>query len=244
VDINCRAAGPGGHIQLVHWTLTGRYIQDADDPLAAIEAAKAESGSPSIVALRSIIASPLAAEEVAATKKPLGSDPERDLVVDDRVLARKAVERGRAANQDWQKAYDVWRCEQPDNAELPTVWAKAVIEHEDAPGRSWTKRATTAWPVSVVCWARAVAITVSAIVCGVLTPRLARTAISRRRPLAAGRGLVAGEQVSAPRCLDKPEAGFGRPPGPRGSAYVVDRCDSGVDGCSAHHPTQAPSWVR
>jgi hypothetical protein len=86
------------------------------------------------------------------------------------------------------------------------------------PAGSWTKRATTAWPVSVVCWVRAVAITVSAIVCAVLTPRLARTAISRRRPLAAGRGLVAGEQVSAPRCLDKPKAGFGRPPGPRGSA--------------------------
>ena len=137
VDINCRAAGRGWHIQLVHWTRTGRYIQDADDLLAAIEAAKAESGSPSIVVLRSIIASPLAAEEVAATKRLLGFDPERDLVADDRVLARarKAVERGRAANQDWQKAYDVWRCEQPDNAELPTVWAKAVIEHEDAPGR-------------------------------------------------------------------------------------------------------------
>jgi transketolase len=119
--------------------------------LAALEAAKAETGRPSFIALRTVIAYPaptkmntgkahgsaLGDDEVAEVKRILGFDPERSFQVDDDVLAhaRKVVDRGRAAHEAWTATYDDWAAREPDRKELlermlgrtlPVGWEKAL----------------------------------------------------------------------------------------------------------------------
>lgn len=125
--------------------------EDGDlDPVAlfaALEAAKAETGRPSFIAMRSIIAWPapnaqnteaahgsaLGDDEVAATKRVLGFDPEKSFEVSDEVLAytRGALDRGRELRAEWEKGYDAWRTADPEHAalfdrvaagELPEGW--------------------------------------------------------------------------------------------------------------------------
>ncbi|ESP96327.1 transketolase [Streptomyces sp. GBA 94-10 4N24] len=124
------------------------------DPAAlyeAIEAAKAETGRPSFIAMRSIIAWPapnaqnteaahgsaLGEDEVAATKRVLGFDPEKSFEVSDEVLAytRGALDRGRELRAEWEKGYAAWRTANPEHAalfdrvaagELPEGWEDAL----------------------------------------------------------------------------------------------------------------------
>ncbi|WAC95554.1 transketolase [Streptomyces sp. NA13] len=124
------------------------------DPAAlyeAIEAAKAETGRPSFIAMRSIIAWPapnaqnteaahgsaLGDDEVAATKRVLGFDPEKSFEVSDEVLAytRGALDRGRELRAEWEKGYAAWRSANPEHAalfdrvaagELPEGWEDAL----------------------------------------------------------------------------------------------------------------------
>ncbi|WP_440571812.1 transketolase [Streptomyces sp. KR2] len=124
------------------------------DPAAlyeAIEAAKAETGRPSFIAMRSIIAWPapnaqnteaahgsaLGDDEVAATKRVLGFDPEKSFEVSDEVLAytRGALDRGREMRAEWEKGYAAWRTASPEHAalfdrvaagELPEGWEDAL----------------------------------------------------------------------------------------------------------------------
>ncbi len=90
-DVLKRYEAYGWHTQRVDWTRTGEYKEDVQELHAALLAAKAETGKPSIISLRTIIGYPapkkqntgkihgsaLGAEEVAALKKVLGFDPER-----------------------------------------------------------------------------------------------------------------------------------------------------------------------
>ncbi|MFI2668463.1 transketolase [Streptomyces albidoflavus] len=124
------------------------------DPAAlyeAIEAAKAETGRPSFIAMRSIIAWPapnaqnteaahgsaLGDDEVAATKRVLGFDPEKSFEVSEEVLAytRGALDRGRELRAEWEKGYAAWRTANPEHAalfdrvaagELPEGWEDAL----------------------------------------------------------------------------------------------------------------------
>ncbi|WP_033953286.1 transketolase [Streptomyces sp. CNQ431] len=124
------------------------------DPAAlyeAIEAAKAETGRPSFIAMRSIIAWPapnaqnteaahgsaLGEDEVAATKRVLGFDPEKSFEVSDEVLAytRGALDRGRELRAEWEEGYAAWRTANPEHAalfdrvaagELPEGWEDAL----------------------------------------------------------------------------------------------------------------------
>ncbi|MBL0801911.1 transketolase [Streptomyces albidoflavus] len=118
---------------------------------AAIEAAKAETERPSFIAMRSIIAWPapnaqnteaahgsaLGDDEVAATKRVLGFDPEKSFEVSDEVLAhtRGALDRGRELRAEWEKGYAAWRTANPEHAalfdrvaagELPEGWEDAL----------------------------------------------------------------------------------------------------------------------
>ena len=117
-DVAARFAAYNWHVQSVDWTSTGQYVEDVDALQAAIEAAKAETGRPSFIALRTVIAWPaptkqntgaahgsaLGADEVAATKELLGFDPTRSFEVGADVLAhtRQAGERGQAAQEECQ----------------------------------------------------------------------------------------------------------------------------------------------
>ncbi|MGW1159890.1 transketolase [Streptomyces sp. NPDC002513] len=117
----------------------------------AIEEAKKVTDRPSFIAMRSIIAWPaphaqntgaahgsaLGEEEVAATKRVLGFDPEKHFEVTDEVLAhtREALERGREAKAAWEKTFQAWRTASPERAaefdriskgELPTGWEEKL----------------------------------------------------------------------------------------------------------------------
>ncbi|MFJ8935306.1 transketolase [Streptomyces sp. NPDC102365] len=147
----------GWHVQRVEPQENGDL-----DPVAlyaAIEAAKAVTDKPSFIAMRSIIAWPapnaqnteaahgsaLGDDEVAATKRVLGFDPEKTFEVSDEVLAhaRKALDRGREAKAEWEKGFAAWRTANPERAaefdrvaagELPAGWEEKLPVFETGKG--------------------------------------------------------------------------------------------------------------
>ena len=148
-DVLARYEAYGWHTQRVDWTRTGEYKEDVAELHAALLAAKAETGKPSIISLRTIIGYPapkkqntgkihgsaLGAEEVAGLKKVLGFDPERTFQVDDDVLAhaREVVDRGAAARTAWQETFEAWQSANPEAAALlERVEAKKLPAELDA----------------------------------------------------------------------------------------------------------------
>ncbi|GAA3106932.1 transketolase [Streptomyces echinatus] len=154
----------GWHVQRVEAQENGDL-----DPVAifaAIQEAKAVTDRPSFIAMRSIIAWPapnaqnteaahgsaLGDEEVAATKRVLGFDPEQSFQVEDEVIThtRKALERGAQAKAEWEKSLQVWRDGNPERAaefdriakgELPTGWEEKLPVFE--PGKGVATRAAS-----------------------------------------------------------------------------------------------------
>lgn len=133
-DVAARYESYGWHVQTVDWKKTGEYVEDAAELFAAIEAAKGETDKPSLIVLRTIIGWPspgkqntgkihgsaLGGDELAATKKVLGFDPEQSFVVAEDVIAhtRSLAERGAAAHAEWQKAFDAWAEANPERKAL------------------------------------------------------------------------------------------------------------------------------
>ncbi|MGI5351593.1 transketolase [Streptomyces sp. CA-250714] len=139
----------GWHVQRVAQQENGDL-----DPKAlhqALRTAQAETERPSFIAMQSIIAWPapnaqnteaahgsaLGEEEVAATKRVLGFDPDKHFHISDEVLShvRKASDRGRAMQAEWEKRMAVWRSANPERAaefdriregRLPEGWEKAL----------------------------------------------------------------------------------------------------------------------
>jgi len=166
-DVGARYAAYGWHVQKVDWRGKNGYTEDVDAVLAAIEAAKAETGRPSIIVLNTIIGWPaptkqntgkahgaaLGADEVAATKRLLGFDPEKSFVVEEPVLrhAREVAERGRVAHEQWNERYQAWRQAHPDRAalldrlrarRLPAGWADVLPTFEPDPKGMATRKAS------------------------------------------------------------------------------------------------------
>ncbi|WP_443020352.1 transketolase [Sinomonas cyclohexanicum] len=152
-DVLKRYEAYGWHTQRVDWTKTGEYAEDVPELWDALVAAKAETGRPSIISLRTVIGWPsptkqntgkihgsaLGAEEVAALKEVLGFDPEKSFVVDPEVLAhtRGAIGRGQEAKAAWQESFDAWAAANPEAAalheriearRLPAGWEKSLPE--------------------------------------------------------------------------------------------------------------------
>ena len=121
--------------------------EDVTAILEAVEEAKKDTSRPSFIRVRTVIGYPapnkmntgashgaaLGADEVAAVKKELGFDPEKDFDVDDDVLAhtRKLRERGAARHAEWQQRFDAWAEANPERkalfdrltaGELPEGW--------------------------------------------------------------------------------------------------------------------------
>ncbi|SEL09415.1 transketolase [Blastococcus sp. DSM 46786] len=144
-DVAARYEAYGWHVQTVD---DGEDLAAVD---AAFAAAKAETGRPSFIQLRTIIAWPapnkqntgashgsaLGEDEVRATKEILGFDPERTFQVDDDVLAhaRSVVETGRTARAEWGEAFAAWEQANPEGAallarmrerRLPDGWAEGL----------------------------------------------------------------------------------------------------------------------
>ncbi|MEQ6027310.1 transketolase [Streptomyces salinarius] len=132
----------------------------------AIEAAKKVTDRPSFIAMRSIIAWPaphaqnteaahgsaLGDDEVAATKRVLGFDPEKSFEVSDEVIThtRKALDKGQAARAVWEKSFQQWRDNNPERAaeydrvakgELPKGWEEKIPVFEA--GKSLATRAAS-----------------------------------------------------------------------------------------------------
>lgn len=133
-DVEARYAAYGWHTQHVSWVKEdGTYVEDLDALHLAVEAAKADS-RPSFIRLSTIIAWPapnmqntgashgaaLGEEEIAATKKLLGFDPEQKFAVADAVLdyTRRAADRGREAQKQWNERFEQWRSANPEAAKL------------------------------------------------------------------------------------------------------------------------------
>ncbi|MFE4328371.1 transketolase [Streptomyces sp. NPDC056831] len=154
----------GWHVQRVDQLPSGDL--DPAGLYKALQAAKAETERPSFIAARSIIAWPapnaqnteashgsaLGDEEVAATKKVLGFDPEKSFEVSDEVIShtREALDRGREAKAEWEKALAAWRTANPERAaefdrisagELPAGWEDKLPVFE--PGKSVATRAAS-----------------------------------------------------------------------------------------------------
>ncbi|MBD0743455.1 transketolase [Streptomyces sp. CBMA152] len=147
----------GWHVQRVEPQANGDL--DPQALYTAIEAAKAETGRPSFIAMRSIIAWPapnaqnteaahgsaLGDDEVAATKRVLGFDPEKTFELADGVIehTRAALDRGREARGEWEKSFAAWRTANPERAaefdriaagELPAGWEEQLPEFETGKG--------------------------------------------------------------------------------------------------------------
>ncbi|MGW8399499.1 transketolase [Streptomyces lydicus] len=154
----------GWHVQRVEPKENGDL--DPEALFRALEAAKAVTDRPSFIAMRSIIAWPapnaqnteaahgsaLGEEEVAATKRVLGFDPEQHFEVTDEVLAhtRAALDRGRDAQKEWEKSFAAWRTANPQHAaefdriaagELPEGWEDHLPAFET--GKSVATRAAS-----------------------------------------------------------------------------------------------------
>ena len=166
-DVAERFAGYGWQVQ---------RVADANDLAAfdaAIRAAKAETGRPSLVIVRSHIGwgsphkqdsaeahgSPLGAEEVALTKAAYGWPAAPPFLVPDAVKAHmgRCVERGAALEQEWQARVAAYQRAFPDLAAewraalaggLPEGWERALPAFTAADGpqatRIWSSRVLNA----------------------------------------------------------------------------------------------------
>ncbi len=155
-DVAKRYEAYGWHVQTVDWTQDGKgYHENVQALFAAYKKAKAETTRPSFIRLRTIIAWPaptaqntgkshgsaLGDEEVAATKKILGVDPDQTFEVPADVIAhtRQAVERGKVAQAEWQQRFDAWAAKAGDRKQLfdrmqtrtlPADWTEALPAFE------------------------------------------------------------------------------------------------------------------
>ena len=134
-----------------HWHV--QRVADGNDLAAieaAVEAAKAETGRQSIIAVRTIIGygspkagsnkshgEPLGAEAVAATKKFFGFPEDQSFLVPDDALKnwREAMERGAGSEAEWKKLFAGYAAANPELAaefertqkgELKAGWEKAI----------------------------------------------------------------------------------------------------------------------
>ena len=152
-DVAGRYLAYGWHVQTVDRATNG----DVDLPAfaAACEAAKLETTKPSLIVLKTTIAWPapsaqntsashgsaLGADEIAATKKVLGFDPEQHFSIDDDVLnhTRQAKVRGAHMHNEWNQARAQWQAAHPEQAallerlesgELPANWSASLPTFE------------------------------------------------------------------------------------------------------------------
>ncbi|MDT0143759.1 transketolase [Microbacterium sp. PRC9] len=133
-DVAKRYESYGWHVQIVDWKKTGEYVEDVAELHGAIEAAQGETAKPSLIILRTIIGWPspgkqntgkihgsaLGGDELAATKKVLGFDPEQSFVVADDVIAHTRALKDRAATERaaWQSSFDAWAAANPERKAL------------------------------------------------------------------------------------------------------------------------------
>jgi transketolase len=148
-DVAARYRAYGWHVQEVAALADGNVDLEALDK--AMIAAKAELNKPSLIRMHSTIAWPapklrgtakshgsaLGDEEIAATKKELGLNPDEKFAMPADVFAhvRAVKDRGAAAHKDWDGKFAQWQSSHPDRAallkrlvarELPADWESSL----------------------------------------------------------------------------------------------------------------------
>ena len=146
-DTAARYEAYGWHVQSIDWTNDDtQYEENVPALLGALEEARKVTDRPSFISLRTIIGWPapdkrntgkahgsaLGPDEVAATKRILGFDPDQTFEVDDDVLAhtRKLLERGQQAQAEWQGEFDTWAS---SNADAKAFYDR-MVDNELTPG--------------------------------------------------------------------------------------------------------------
>ena len=148
-DVAARYRAYGWHVQDVPALSDGNVDLESLDK--AMIAAKAEMTKPSLIRMHSIIAWPapklrgtgkshgsaLGDEEIAATKKELGLNPDENFAMPDDVFAhvRAVKARGAATRKEWDSKFAQWQKAHPDRAallkrlvarELPAGWESSL----------------------------------------------------------------------------------------------------------------------
>ncbi|CAN2195387.1 TktA Transketolase [Candidatus Nanopelagicaceae bacterium] len=148
-DVAARYRAYGWHVQEVHALADGNVDLESLDK--AMLAAKAELTKPSLIRMHSTIAWPapklrgtakshgsaLGDEEIAATKKELGLNPDEKFAMPADVFAhvRSVKVRGAALRKEWDGKFAQWQSDHPDRAallkrlvarDLPTGWEASL----------------------------------------------------------------------------------------------------------------------
>ncbi len=168
-DVGARYEAYGWHVQRVDWRHPDGYREDPQALYQAYRSAQAETGRPSLIILRSIIAWPapdaqntgeshgaaLGEEEVAKTKRVLGFDPGVSFPAEEDAVAhaRQAAGRGKELHAAWDESFAAWAGANPERAallerlrarRLPDGWARAMpVFAADATGMA-TRKASSA----------------------------------------------------------------------------------------------------
>ncbi len=167
-DVPARYRAYGWHVQEVEG---GENVVGIEN---AIAAAKKVTDKPSFIALRTIIGYPaptkmntggvhgsaLGADEVAATKKVLGFDPDKSFDVSEDVIThtRALVGRGKEARDAWQQDFDRWAAREPERKQLldrllaqqlPDGW-DADLPHWEPGSKALATRAASGEVLSAV----------------------------------------------------------------------------------------------
>ena len=150
-DVAARYEAYGWHVQRVSWRGPGGYHEDVAALADALTAARDHTAAPSLIALRTIIGWPapnkqntgaahgsaLGADEVAATKRVLGFDPDVSFPAEDQAVARarQVAGRGQRLHASWDESFAAWSAASPERASLlsrlsarrlPAGWADAL----------------------------------------------------------------------------------------------------------------------
>ncbi|HUZ34789.1 MAG TPA: transketolase [Streptosporangiaceae bacterium] len=166
-DVCARYEAYGWHVQRVGWRRPDGYVEDVAALQAALLAARDHASQPSFIALRTIIAWPapnkqntgeahgaaLGADEVAATKRILGFDPDVSFPPEDETVAhaRLVADRAKRARADWEESFAAWSAASPERAgllsrlsarRLPDGWAAALPEFPADPKGMATRKAS------------------------------------------------------------------------------------------------------
>jgi transketolase len=164
-DVAARYEAYGWHVQRVTWRHVEGYREDIEPLRDALLLARENTVQPSLIALRTIIGWPapnkqntgeahgsaLGAEEVAATKRILGFDPDVSFPVEEDVVAhaRGVADRNKRARAEWEESFAAWAAASPERAgllarlsagRLPDGWTAALPEFPaDAKGMATRK---------------------------------------------------------------------------------------------------------
>jgi len=150
-DVAARYAAYGWHVQRLSWRQADGYHEDVQALYDALVTAQQTTTAPSFISLRTIIAWPaphaqntgaahgaaLGAEEVAATKRVLGFDPEVSFPAEEELVAhaRKVGDRGKQDHASWDEQFANWSADHPEQRalfdrlaarRLPDGWAEVL----------------------------------------------------------------------------------------------------------------------